>query len=296
MDILVICPGTCRDAVKEAAQKVIGHTDRSPGGRAGNKDRFISSGSVSISTMRLKIAAVGITLLFLVQMIPDNEAIDPTPPPTVIRLFGNGSTESQCDFSAGGTGNANLSIQTGMVIDHCSMAISSDRIPERNELPKNVIIDVGNNQINDWAFKKPGIGSMGFQDRFYNDTSENTLNVKQDNQTNTSIFLPINASISTAKCSIDAIAPLPNVSITDGILKNSYPFGEDPRFPLRHQWLYLSDEIGRSGIIENFYLRKSGTNPCIFNNFKMSFCNTTLQVYLIITRRTIMEMSRGCDY
>lgn len=227
--------------------------------------------------MRPKIAAVGIALLFLVQMIPNNEAIDPTPPPTVFRLFGTGSMEYQCDLSAGGTANANLSIQTGMIIDECRMAISSGpHTANGTDYPRNVSIDVGNNNKTEWAFKGTGYGNFGCQNEFSNDSSGIIFNLSQNNTNSTSILLPQSVSVSSAICSINADPPTEIVSILDGNWATGSPFQDNPSFSMRYQWLLHSDEIGRSGVIENFYLRLEGIGTPTFYDFRMRFCHTPL--------------------
>jgi len=196
-----------------------------------------------------------------------------------LTAFGTGAAEMTLDFSAAGSKqDANLSLQTGVLLDDCTMNITGmPHTAGGKDYPANVSVDVGNDGDIEWAYTGTGYGAMGRQTMISNgSTGTGNVTFLTNETKGAPLLLPSRANITSAKCTINASPESVNVTVNPaGISSTTLPFNTVQTF--RFQWLYPSTEIGRSGWVDKVsFMRAAGTGSMTFSNFRMSLCNTTV--------------------
>jgi uncharacterized repeat protein (TIGR01451 family) len=191
--------------------------------------------------------------------------------------FGTGSKDITLDFPGQGTRqDANISLQTGMLVDNATMHIQgSPHTVGGRDCGRNVTVDVGANDLIDWAYIGQGYGQLGNQDEFVSGAPNSSMKFGL-NETNSSYFyVPKGANIVSANCTLNGSPAPVSVMVSGGANPNSWPFQGQQSF--RIQWLYTGAEIGRSGIIDKVgWLFNAGTVPLTCGNFRLTLCNTTV--------------------
>ncbi|MBM4249491.1 MAG: hypothetical protein FJ149_08695, partial [Euryarchaeota archaeon] len=225
-------------------------------------------------------------ILIAMCMLPALQAV--TPPMTAenitieISWFAGGKKSSLVDFpSAGIDESTAISIQTGLSIDDASMDISTvPQSPGSKSYPKNLTVDFGGDGVPEWQWKGRGWGDWGRQDRFISGTDNSTLVFGMDASNTTYFYMPKDAEVLGANCTINgsSTSALVIPAGGGGGSTNVFPFGSGTS--VRFQWLYLPGEINTGGM-----LAKAGWKvqagygiggSATLSNFKFKVCNTTI--------------------
>jgi hypothetical protein len=82
--------------------------------------------------------------------------------------FSNGEKEAYITFDRAGIDATSLAIDVPLNASILSASVDVTPIKHKNKYPTNIIVNVGNDEDNEWTFKGKGYGAFGKQ-TLYND-------------------------------------------------------------------------------------------------------------------------------
>jgi hypothetical protein len=218
------------------------------------------------------------TVILLILLTTQNALILATPVSQTLTKFSDATSEKIIIFPGGGGADksAALEIPKKAVVTDASFNVSTVLEPSGN-YPEKPYIDVGSDGDREWSFGGTGYGRFGQQNTFTTGQpyKENQFNENETFKNETSIYLPKNATVTSASMGVSAFT-IKNVTVNFGSSGNSIPFWGVSFNSYRFQTLYYNTSINYEGIISKIFFKAwSTTSTAKYQNFTLKLCNTT---------------------
>ena len=118
--------------------------------------------------------------------------------------FSNGSTKVIMTFETGGINNYDLAIDVPVNASVLSASLKVTGKEYNNSYPRNVTINLGNDEDNEWEFLGTGYGALGKQSYYSDDTTKKYLKFTTSSTIRSNfIMLPRNATVTSTSLSLE---------------------------------------------------------------------------------------------